>query len=329
MNIRERSEMIEKQLLSKNAALSVNAVRDFPEEPCPIRTAYQRDRDRILHSSAFRRMKHKTQVYIAPEGDHYRTRMTHTLEVAQIARTVARALSLNEDLTEAIALGHDMGHTPFGHVGESALNDACGHFRHNEQGVRIVEHLEKEGKGLNLTKAVRDGILNHNGNGRASTWEGRLVKYADRIAYLCHDFDDAEISGILTADDLPPVVRKQFGDRHSAMITSMVTDLIENSIKEKTLTMSEAGEKTLLLFREFMFKNVYLAPVMIPDRKRGYHLVIELYNYFMTHPEEIPEINRKLADTTSQAVTDFISGLADNRAISLYEDIYVPRYWNR
>jgi dGTPase len=327
MTIRERSEHIEKELLRPEASLSVDAVRDYPEEPCPIRTAYQRDRDRILHSTAFRRMKHKTQVYISPEGDHYRTRMTHTLEVAQIARTIARALSLNEDLTEAIALGHDLGHTPFGHVGESALNDACGHFRHNEQGVRIVERLEKKGKGLNLTRQVRDGILNHNGKGRASTWEGRVVKYADRIAYLTHDFDDAEISGMLTPEDLPEEVRTRFGERHSRMITSMVTDLIEHSIKTGTLSMTETGEKTLMLFREFMFKNVYIAPVMMPDRERGYHVVRQLYEHFMNHPDRIPELNRKLADTTSQAVTDFISSLTDNHAINLYKDIYVPRYW--
>ena len=203
MSIRERWENLEKQILRPEAALAVNAVRDREEELCPVRTAFQRDRDRILHSNSFRRMKHKTQVYIAPEGDHYRTRMTHTLEVAQIGRTVARAIQINEDLTEAIALGHDLGHTPFGHVGESALNDACGHFRHNEQGVRIVEHLEKNGKGLNLTREVRDGILHHTGTEPARTMEGRLVKYADRIAYLCHDFDDAESCGLLTADDLP------------------------------------------------------------------------------------------------------------------------------
>lgn len=328
MNIRERSEQVEKQLLIKEAALACNAKRDYPEEHCPIRTAFQRDRDRILHSNSFRRMKHKTQVYIAPKGDHYRTRMTHTLEVAQIGRTIARALSLNEDLTEAIAFGHDMGHTPFGHVGESALNDICGHFKHNEQGVRIVEHLEKNGQGLNLTNEVRDGILHHTGNIHAYTWEGRLIKYADRIAYLCHDFDDAERSNILTAKDLPVEVRELFGMTHSDMITAMVMDLITYSLDKHTLSMSPTGEKTLLQFRKFMFENVYIAPIMVPDRERGYHVVTQLYSYFIKHSEKLPEKFLRLAKDTSQAVTDYISGLTDNRAISLYQEIYVPRYWN-
>ena len=328
MSIRERWENLEKQILRPEAALAVNAVRDREEEPCPVRTAFQRDRDRILHSNSFRRMKHKKQVYIAPEGDHYRTRMTHTLEVAQIGRTVARAIQINEDLTEAIALGHDLGHTPFGHVGESALNDACGHFRHNEQGVRIVEHLEKNGKGLNLTREVRDGILHHTGTEPAQTMEGRLVKYADRIAYLCHDFDDAESCGLLTADDLPKEVQERFGRTHSEMITSMVMDLIAHSRMGTTLCMSEEGDRTLLLLRQFMFDNVYIAPVMIPDRERGYHVVTCLYHYFMKHEEKLPEKFIRCADSLSQAVTDYISGLTDNRAISLYKDIYVPRNWN-
>ena len=249
MNIRERTERNERQLLSPLAVFADEAERDRPEEECPLRTAFQRDRDRILHSSFFRRMKHKTQVYIAPRGDHYRTRMTHTLEVAQIGRTIARALRLNEDLVEAIALGHDLGHTPFGHVGESALNDICGHFHHNEQSVRIVERLEKGGKGLNLTKQVRDGILRHTGHVPAASLEGQLVKYADRIAYLCHDFDDAEAAGLLTARDLPDAVRRRFGETHSDMITAMVTDLIQSALDSRALHMSPEGDETLLTFR--------------------------------------------------------------------------------
>ena len=241
---------------------------------------------------------------------------------------MARAIQINEDLTEAIALGHDLGHTPFGHVGESALNDACGHFRHNEQGVRIVEHLEKNGKGLNLTREVRDGILHHTGTEPARTMEGRLVKYADRIAYLCHDFDDAESCGLLTADDLPQEVQERFGRTHSEMITSMVMDLIAHSRTGTTLCMSEEGDRTLLLLRQFMFDNVYIAPVMIPDRERGYHVVTCLYHYFMKHEEKLPEKFIRCADSLSQAVADYISGLTDNRAISLYKDIYVPRNWN-
>lgn len=328
MTIRERTESWERELLSPLAAHAAEAVRDREESPCPLRTAYQRDRDRILHSNFFRRMKHKTQVYIAPQGDHYRTRMTHTLEVAQIGRTMARALRLNEDLTEAIAIGHDLGHTPFGHVGESALNDICGHFRHNEQSVRIVEVLEKNGQGLNLTKDVRDGILNHNADGQAGTLEGQLVKYADRIAYLCHDFDDAEAAGLLTADDLPEAVQTRFGRTHSRMITAMVTDLIGSVLTDHRIHMSKEGDETLLLFRQFMFERVYLSPELVPDRERGYQVVQMLYQYYMDHPGDIPEERLRLAQTRSQAVSDLISGLTDNHAIALFQSIFVPRYWN-
>ncbi len=328
MNIRERTERNERQLLSPLAVFADEAERDRPEEECPLRTAFQRDRDRILHSSFFRRMKHKTQVYIAPRGDHYRTRMTHTLEVAQIGRTIARALRLNEDLVEAIALGHDLGHTPFGHVGESALNDICGHFHHNEQSVRIVERLEKGGKGLNLTKQVRDGILRHTGHVPAASLEGQLVKYADRIAYLCHDFDDAEAAGLLTARDLPDAVRRRFGETHSDMITAMVTDLIQSALDSRALHMSPEGDETLLTFREFMFRRVYLSPALVPDRERGYNVVQMLYKYYMDHPEAIPAEWRLLTDDDSQAAVDYISGLTDNHAIALFQDLFVPRYWN-
>lgn len=328
MNIRERTERNERQLLSPLAVFADEAERDRPEEECPLRTAFQRDRDRILHSSFFRRMKHKTQVYIAPRGDHYRTRMTHTFEVAQIGRTIARALRLNEDLVEAIALGHDLGHTPFGHVGESALNDICGHFHHNEQSVRIVERLEKGGKGLNLTKQVRDGILRHTGHVPAASLEGQLVKYADRIAYLCHDFDDAEAAGLLTARDLPDAVRRRFGETHSDMITAMVTDLIQSALDSRALHMSPEGDETLLTFREFMFRRVYLSPALVPDRERGYNVVQMLYKYYMDHPEAIPAEWRLLADDDSQAAVDYISGLTDNHAIALFQDLFVPRYWN-
>lgn len=328
MNIRERTERNERQLLSPLAVFADEAERDRPEEECPLRTAFQRDRDRILHSSFFRRMKHKTQVYIAPRGDHYRTRMTHTLEVAQIGRTIARALRLNEDLVEAIALGHDLGHTPFGHVGESALNDICGHFHHNEQSVRIVERLEKGGKGLNLTKQVRDGILRHTGHVPAASLEGQLVKYADRIAYLCHDFDDAEAAGLLTARDLPDAVRRRFGETHSDMITAMVTDLIQSALDSRALHMSPEGDETLLTFREFMFRRVYLSPALVPDRERGYNVVQMLYKYYMDHSEAIPAEWRLLADDDSQAAVDYISGLTDNHAIALFQDLFVPRYWN-
>lgn len=329
MTIRERSEEIEKELLAPYACFAAEAVREREEEPCPLRTAFQRDRDRILHSNSFRRMKHKTQVYIAPKGDHYRTRMTHTLEVAQIGRTMARALRLNEDLTEAIALGHDLGHTPFGHVGESALHDICGHFHHNEQSVRIVEVLEKHGEGLNLTREVRDGMLHHTGSVPAATLEGQLVKYADRIAYLCHDFDDAEAAGLLTAKDLPENVRRRFGERHSAMITAMVSDLIESVLADHAIHMSKEGDATLLELREFMFHRVYLADALIPDRERGYEVVQMLYKHYIAHPKEIPaEALRLAGGDESRAAVDFIASLTDNHAIALFEDIFVPRYWN-
>lgn len=327
MTIRERTQHIERQILSPLASFSDEARRARPEEECPLRTPYQRDRDRILHSTAFRRMKHKTQVYIAPEGDHYRTRMTHTLEVAQIGRTMARALQLNEDLVEAIALGHDLGHTPFGHVGESALNDICGHFHHNEQSLRIVDVLEKDGQGLNLTEAVRDGIVHHTGATVAKTLEGQLVKYADRIAYLCHDFDDAEAAGLLTEKDLPDNVRRAFGTTHSDMITAMVTDLVASVPTDHKIHMSKEGDATLLEFREFMFHKVYLSPDLEPDRERGYNVVQMLYTHYMKHPEEIPMIRRMLADDVSQAVTDLIAGLTDNHAIALFQEIFVPRFW--
>lgn len=328
MTIRERTEALERQLLAPEASFAADARRDRPEAECPLRTAFQRDRDRILHSGYFRRMKHKTQVYIAPRGDHYRTRMTHTLEVAQIGRTMARALRLNEDLVEAMALGHDLGHTPFGHVGESALNDICGHFHHNEQSVRIVEVLEKGGQGLNLTRQVRDGILHHTGPVPAASLEGQLLKYADRIAYLCHDFDDAQASGLLTAQDLPDNVRRRFGETHSEMITAMVTDLIGSALEGRAIHMSKEGDETLLTFREFMFRRVYLSPALVPDRERGYNVVQMLYTHFTEHPEELPAERRLLASDDREAAVDFISGLTDNHAIALFQDIFVPRYWN-
>lgn len=254
-----------------------------------MRTKFQRDRDRILHSNSFRRLKHKTQVYIAPEGDHYRTRMTHTLEVAQIGRTMARALRLNEDLVEAIAMGHDLGHTPFGHVGEQALRDVCGHFEHNEQSVRIVECLENDGRGLNLTEEVKDGMLNHSGNLKAHTLEGGLIKYADRIAYLCHDYDDAENMGLISAKELPDRVRRVLGTTHSSMITAMVQNLVENSMDEDTIHMDKEGDEVLLEFRSFMFDRVYMSQPLIPDRKRGHGVVVMLYEWYMSHPDELPE----------------------------------------
>lgn len=337
MLIRERSEDIEKKILCSRASLSCQAKRDREEKKDPLRTDFQRDRDRILHSNSFRRLKHKTQVYIAPRGDHYRTRMTHTLEVAQIGRTMARALRLNEDLVEAIALGHDLGHTPFGHVGEQALQEICGHFEHNEQSVRIVEKLEKEGQGLNLTVEVRDGMLNHCGKLKAHTLEGMLIKYADRIAYLCHDYEDAETMGLIGPDDLPPEVVARIGVTHSSMITALVTDLVSHSMQGETdgIHMSPEGDHILQRFRQFMFEEVYMSRALIPDRKRGSNVVKMLYNYYTEkrpdgsyHETRLPEKQVRLAGgNIPQAAVDYISGLTDNFAINLFEDIFVPRYW--
>lgn len=337
MLARERSEEIEKKILDKRAAFAMDALRERKEEKDPLRTDFQRDRDRILHSNSFRRLKHKTQVYIAPLGDHYRTRMTHTLEVAQIGRTMARALRLNEDLVEAIAYGHDLGHTPFGHVGEQALQEIHGHFEHNEQSVRIVERLEKDGKGLNLTREVRDGILNHCGSRKAHTLEGALIKYADRIAYLCHDYEDAESMGLIHASDLPKEVIDTLGSTHSSMITAMVTDLASHSMADENdgIHMSEKGDEVLLTFRNFMFTEVYMSETLIPDRKRGSNVVKMLYRYYTEKDgkgnyfdHRLPKKQIVLAGgNIPLAAVDYISGLTDNYAINLFEDIFVPRYW--
>lgn len=337
MNPRERSEELERQILDPRAFLTAQATRKREETLDPLRTAFQRDRDRILHSNSFRRMKHKTQVYIAPQGDHYRTRMTHTLEVAQIGRTMARALRLNEDLVEAIALGHDLGHTPFGHVGEQALQEIYGHFEHNEQSVRIAEKLEREGQGLNLAIQVLDGMLNHCSHLTAHTLEGSLITYADRIAYLCHDYEDAESMGLIQASDIPEAIRNRIGTTHSSMITAMVTDVVTHSMQDDTdgIHMSPEGDANLLAFRKFMFEAVYMAPPLMPDRKRGSYVVQSLFRYYTEkdgkgnyYPHRVPEKQLLLADgDVPRAAVDYISGLTDNYAINLFEDIFVPRYW--
>ena len=328
MNVRERIEEQEVRILSPWAAKSRQAQRKHPMEECPFRTKFQRDRDRILHSKSFRRLKHKTQVYIV-SGDHYRTRMTHSLEVAQISRTIARGLQLNEDLTEAIALGHDVGHTPFGHVGEAVMNELTGHFTHNEQSLRVVEFLERGGQGLNLTYEVKDGIVNHTGPNLPKTLEGQIVRTADRIAYLCHDYDDAENMGLISAKELPDRVRRVLGTTHSSMITAMVQNLVENSMDEDTIHMDKEGDEVLLEFRSFMFDRVYMSQPLIPDRKRGHGVVVMLYEWYMNHPDELPEKQKKLAQgNISLAARDYISGLTDNFAINLFKEKYMPKYWN-
>lgn len=325
MNIRESIEEREELLLSPYAAKSREATRDIEEEPDPLRTAFQRDRDRIIHSKCFRRLKHKTQVYIAP-GDHYRTRMTHTLEVGQIGRTVARALRLNEDLVEAIAMGHDVGHTPFGHVGEYALREMVGHFNHNEQSLRMVEVLEKHGtqQGLNLTKEVRNGILGHTGETVPNTLEGQIIRIVDRIAYLCHDYDDAQRAGMLTANDLPEEVRTYFGDTPSSMITAMVKDMVEQSFDKPNIVMSREIESTMHVFRQFMFQNVYLAPALIPDRNKAAHVVKNLFTHFMEHPEDIETYVERDGLYSTIDIIDYVAGLTDQYVIKLFKKYYLP-----
>ena len=328
MNIRERIEAQEYQVLSSFASKSRDAVRDKDEEVCEFRTAFQRDRDRVIHSKAFRRLKHKTQVYISP-GDHYRTRMTHSLEVAQIARTIARALLLNEDLTEAIALGHDVGHTPFGHVGEYALRDIIGHYNHNEQSLRIVEYIERGGKGLNLTLEVKDGILNHTGDNKPLTLEGSVVRIADRIAYLCHDYDDGIRAGMIKVTDLPEKVANILGSNPSNMITVMVADMIRTSEGHSEIQMSPKVKNAMGSFREFMFAKIYHSAELEADRKKAQYIIHKLYEYFTIHPEDLPldYLEREAQWGLQVTIADYIAGLTDMYAVNLFENLFIPAKW--
>lgn len=325
MDVRERIERQEYEVLSRFAAKSAESRRVRAEAPCPFRTAFQRDRDRIIHSKAFRRLKHKTQVYTAP-GDHYRMRMTHSLEVAQIARTIARGLQLNEDLTEAIALGHDVGHTPFGHAGESALREILGAFRHNEQSLRVVEYIEKGGEGLNLTVEVKDGIVNHTGERTPATLEGKIVRSSDRIAYLCHDYDDGLRSGILQRADFPAEVAAVLGHTHSEMITAMVADSIVSSGGLGDIVMTEPVQAAMDAFRVFMFERVYHSKVLGAERGKARFVVERLYRHFLNHPDKLPPEFRLREDIWGREtiVADYIAGLTDLYAVQLFEQIYVP-----
>ncbi len=327
MRIREGLEAHEERL-SLFASKSRDAKRNNVEDPCEYRTEFQRDRDRILHSKSFRRLKHKTQVYISP-GDHYRTRMTHSLEVSQICRTITRALNLNEDLTEAIALGHDVGHTPFGHAGEQALAKITGHFEHNEQSLRIFDFLEKDGKGLNLTDPVRNGILNHTGLKNPDTLEGNIVKIGDRIAYLCHDFDDGMRAGVIRANDIPANVRKVLGNSHSEMITSMVTDMIVSSQDLSEIKQSQEVSEAMMDFRKFMFESVYMTPEIMGERKKSAHVIQGLFEKLVSNNSLLPSEYQSLIDRwgIERAVTDYISGLTDLYAITLYKKWFIPSIW--
>lgn len=329
MSIREETEKIEDITLSSFAQrVSQSKGRLVPDPEDDIRTAYQRDRDRIIHSSAFRRLKHKTQVFLAPTGDHYRTRLTHTLEVSQIARTMARAMRLNEDLTEAIALGHDLGHTPFGHAGERALNDVFpGGFKHYEQSLRVIDTLEKDGRGLNLTYEVRDGIRCHTTGKEADTLEGRLVKYADHIAYINHDIDDAERAGIMTEDDIPEHLRDILGYRKTQRINTMVLSIIENS--DRDIKMAPDIYEAYKDIQEFMWKQVYTNPICKGEEGKAMDIVVKLYNYFKDHPEQMPLEYLKVADNENveRAACDYISGMSDHFALETYNKLFVPKFW--
>lgn len=339
--IRERIEENERQMLSPFAALAAaSRGREHPEEPCPVRTAFQRDRDRIIHCKAFRRLKHKTQVFLDPEGDHYRTRLTHTLEVAQIGRTIARALRLNEDLTEALALAHDLGHPPFGHAGEEVLDALLpGGFRHEEQSLRVVRVLEREGKGLNLTLEVLDGIARHS-KGRAgpgvaaegeealSTLEAQILRIADLIAYVNHDIDDAIRAGLLTAAELPAEEVRVAGETHSARIGRMVQDVVAHSWEQARIRMGEPMHRALLALRAFLFERVYDNPRSRQEFDKATKVIRELFASFREHPEAIPpEIRRGSGEDDDRAACDFIAGMTDRYALTCYERLFLPRTW--
>ncbi len=333
MNIRETQEAWEEEHLSPNAALSSKSLgRDEPETECDIRTVYQRDRDRILHCKSFRRLKHKTQVFLAPEGDHYRTRLTHTLEVAQIGRTIARALRLNEDLTEAIALGHDLGHTPFGHCGERVLNELSPYgFRHYEQSIRVVEFLEKDGRGLNLTQEVRDGIVNHRTDGHPSTLEGKIIRLSDKIAYINHDIDDAIRGRILSEENLPEEYTAILGHSTKERLNTLIHDIIYESMGRDDILMSEDIHYAMTNLRRFMFQSVYTNPVAKSEEVKATKMLKEMYLYFMEHFNEIPEefrlIEAERCEPQDRVVCDYIAGMSDQFAINLFKKIFIPVSW--
>lgn len=333
MNIREEQEKREHLIFSPYASFSDESRgRDRDEEPCPMRTIYQRDRDRIIHCKTFRRLKHKTQVFLAPEGDHYRTRLTHTLEVAQIARSIARALNLNEDLTEAIALGHDLGHTPFGHAGERTLNSLCPMgFAHYKQSIRVVEFLEKDGQGLNLTWEVRDGILNHRTSGNPSTLEGKAVRLSDKIAYINHDIDDGIRAGILKESDIPSEYTDVLGNSTKERLNTMISDIIMNSIGKNDLVMSEPVRKAMTELRKFMFESLYLNPTAKSEEAKADKLITELYRYYVANTDKLPDTYKRFItefdERPEQVVCDYIAGMSDQYSISNFQEIFVPKAW--
>lgn len=333
MNIREEMEQREMELLSPYAAHSRDSRgRDRYEEECDIRTVYQRDRDRILHCKSFRRLKDKTQVFLAPQGDHYRNRLTHTLEVSQTARTIAKALRLNDDLVEAIALGHDLGHTPFGHAGERALDRVCPlGFAHYRQSIRVVECLEKNGAGLNLTWEVRDGILNHRTSGSPHTLEGQIVRLCDKISYIHHDMDDAQRAGVITEDDIPITLRLLLGENTKERLNTFIHDIVDNSRGKDTIRMSPEIEEGLRDLRNIMFQNVYLNPVAKEEEEKAENLVEALYGYYSTKPDKMSEEYKRLlkdGEEMNRVVCDYISGMTDQYSMEKFRDIFVPKGWS-
>ncbi len=325
---RETTEETERRTLSERAALSADSKgREREEEPDPLRAAFQRDRDRIVHCKAFRRLKHKTQVFLIPEGDHYRVRLTHTLETTQIARTIARALRLNEDLAEAIGLGHDLGHTPFGHLGEEALSPFLGRpFHHSEQSLRIVDYLERDGRGLNLTWEVRDGILHHTWKMTPpSTAEGQVVRFADRIAYVNHDIDDAVRAGVIADADLPAEAVGILGSTHSQRINTLVQDVVETSGDGPEVRMSGVVFRALDALRDFLFESVYLRPEARAEHEKAVQMVRALFGHYLEHPEEVPEEYHHAPGDLPTRIADYIAGMTDRYALRDYERLFLPQ----
>ncbi|NLM72862.1 MAG: deoxyguanosinetriphosphate triphosphohydrolase [Clostridiaceae bacterium] len=331
MSIREYLEEQEEKSLSKFACLSSRSRgREREEKKCDVRTEFQRDRDRIIYSKAFRRLKHKTQVFISPEGDHYRTRLTHTLEVSQIARTIARCLKLNEDLTEAIALGHDLGHTPFGHAGERVLNQICSKgFKHNEQSVRVVEVLEKSRKGLNLTFEVRDGIRCHTGKDMPTTLEGQIVRFADKIAYINHDIEDALRGGVISQSDIPKDCTDILGNTHSQRINNMIVNIIENSNDGKGIRMSRDFQEATNRLRTFMFDKVYIGSIAKKEEAKAERMIRELFLTIINNTKYLPADFQEYieSDGTEQVVLDYVAGMTDRYAVKKFQEIFVPVSW--
>ena len=332
MTIRESLEQWEKDYLSPYASLSVNSKgRLKPEEQCDIRPVFQRDRDRIIHCKAFRRLKDKTQVFLTPEGDHYRTRLTHTLEVSQTARTIAKALKMNEDLVEAIALGHDLGHTPFGHAGERALNRVCPlGFEHSEQSVRTVDRLEKSGQGLNLTYEVRDGILNHQTIGKPHTLEGKIVRFSDKIAYIHHDMDDAVRGGILKESDVPKEIQEVLGSSTGERLDHFIHDIVTSSMGKNDIVMSDRVADAMKKIRQFMFERVYQNPEAKSEEGKAEVLMETLYQHYLKHIDDLPEEFLNLiseGEPRERVVCDYVGAMSDRFAIAVYEEIYIPKSW--